>query len=329
MRQARQLLKQYNNAFAFVSYGMHCFKDMHSGRGPPVTICHGTVYHSSGFLFPDEGEAGEYAQVYLYDHNAATQARETNVWNQGLDKGLLRQLQSMMDRVSPYVQAYHTMRDLALHVWPQQPPETVMVIEETAGNDMRRYNKPKQLEPAVVFRSHNGTPPTDRDIAVWPRDPTYNTYRISDKCEHVDPLAYPLLFPHGELGWHPHLQHAGRRTAANTRLTSIQFYAYRLMLRDYEPDEGEEAPFWAFNQPSLPHSGGMLFQQWICDAYSRAEAQRLVWVVMNQDKLRAETYQGLVDAVNDPSFKPGASKVGSKIILPATYPGSPRAMQQN
>ena len=131
-----------------------------------------------------------------------------------------------------------------------------MVIEETTGNNMRRYNKPNQLEPAVVFRSHNGTHPTDRDIAVWPRDPTYKTYRISDKCEHVDPLAYPSLSPHGELGWHPHLQHAGRRTAANTRLTSIQFYAYRLMLREYELDEGA-APFWAFNHPSLPHAGGM------------------------------------------------------------------------
>ena len=78
---------------------------------------------------------------------------------------------------------------------------------------------------------------------------------------------------------------AGLKT--NTRLTSIQFYAYRLMLRDYAPEEGEEAPFWEFNQASLPHSGGLLFQQWICDAYSRAEAQRLAWVVMHQDQLRA------------------------------------------
>ena len=168
-------------------------------------------------------------------------------------------------------------------------PETIMVIAETAGHDMRRYNKPKQYEPAVVFRSHNGTPPTDRDIAVWPRDPNCKTYRISVKCEHVDPLAYPLLFPHGEPGWHPHLRHEGRRTASNTRLTSIQFYAYRLMLRDYEPRDGEEALPWRFDQPSLPHSGGLLFQQWICDVCSRAEAQRLAWIRHNQNELHADT----------------------------------------
>ena len=75
------------------------------------------------------------------------------------------------------------------------------------------------------------------------------------------------------------------------------------MLRDYEPDsdDGETATY-PFNEPSLPHSGGILFQQWVCDAYSRAEAQRLAWFSMNQDTLRADTYQGLVDAVNGPDF---------------------------
>jgi hypothetical protein len=37
----------------------------------------------------------------------------------------------------------------------------------------------------------------------------------------------------------------------------------------------------------------------------------------------------LVDAVNDPLYKKGTTPVGKKIILPATYPGSPRAMTQN
>ena len=77
-----------------------------------------------------------------------------------------------------------------------------------------------------------------------------------------------------------------------------------MMLRDYEPDsnDDEEVIPWPFNEPRLPHSGGILFQQWVCDVYIRAEAQRLAWVSMNQNKLRADTYQGLVDVVNDPSF---------------------------
>ena len=36
------------------------------------------------------------------------------------------------------------------------------------------------------------------------------------------------------------------------------------MLRDYEPDsdDDEEIAPYPFDEPSLPHSGGSLFQQW-------------------------------------------------------------------
>ena len=94
----------------------------------------------------------------------------------------------------------------------------------------------------------------------------------------------------------------------------IQFYSSRMMLRDYEPDsDDEETAAYPFNEPSLPQSGGILFQQWVCDAYSRAEARKLAWVSMNQDKLRADTYQGLVDVVNDPGFVSGVSQVGKTL----------------
>ena len=176
-----------------------------------------------------------------------------------------------MDRVSPHVREYRRMRDV---VAQHAPLEISARIVATPGTDMRRYKKPKKYEPAVVFVSSDGTPPLDRDIVVWPRDPHYKTYHVSDESEHIDPLAYPLLFPYGDLGWHPQLRHGGeRRTARNTRLTSIQFYAYRLMLRDYEPDsDDDDDVVWSHTEPSLPHSGGLLFQQWVCDALSRAEA---------------------------------------------------------
>ena len=68
---------------------------------------------------------------------------------------------------------------------------------------------------------------------------------------------------------------------------------------------------------------------WLVDAYSRAEAHRLQWVKLNQDALRADTYQGLCDAVGDPEFIAGETLVGKHLILPSSFPGSPRAMSQN
>ena len=60
-RRAREALKQYNNAFAFLSYGADCFQELPSRKGPPVMICHGAVYHSSGFLFPEDAALAKYA----------------------------------------------------------------------------------------------------------------------------------------------------------------------------------------------------------------------------------------------------------------------------
>ena len=60
---------------------------------------------------------------------------------------------------------------------------------------------------------------------------------------------------------------------------------------------------------------------------AKIEHNRLNWVRKNQKTLRAEVYQGLKDALQDADGD--ASKVGKKMVLPATFGGSPRAMQQN
>ncbi|MGC8035681.1 hypothetical protein ACP3WA_26600, partial [Salmonella enterica] len=60
----------------------------------------------------------------------------------------------------------------------------------------------------------------------------------------------------------------------------MQFYAYRLMMRD------------GFN--TILRSG-RLFQQYVVDEYAKIEMQCLNYVRYNQDKLRSDLYQGLED----------------------------------
>ena len=179
---------------------------------------------------------------------------------------------------------------------------------------MKRYNHPCTVEPAVIFVSPDGSPPSNRDIAVWPHG--YPTHRVSELNEHVDPLSYPLLFPNGDLGWHARLEHkTEHQSATYTRLTPAQFYGHRLMIRDLDNP--------------LPHGAGLLWQQYVCDAYSRTEGQRLNFLRMHQKDLRAEIYQGLYDAVHDPEKKFDGKDIGKRVILPSSYQGSPRAMHQN
>jgi hypothetical protein len=58
------------------------------------------------------------------------------------------------------------------------------------------------------------------------------------------------------------------------------------------------------------------------------EQSRLAYIHRNQAKIRAETYQGLADAVAaDPTAT--GEELGQRFILPSTFSGSSRYMIQN
>jgi len=61
-------------------------------------------------------------------------------------------------------------------------------------------------------------------------------------------------------------------------LTALEFYNYRLRLRDRDF--------------SLLHSAGRLFQQYVVDMYAKIEQMNLNYVSYNQKQLRADCYQG-------------------------------------
>lgn len=70
---------------------------------------------------------------------------------------------------------------------------------------------------------------------------------------------------------------------------------------------------------------GTLFHQYIVDMYAKIESERLNFIRFNQAKLRSEEYIHLRDAVmNDANL----NDVGRLTILPSTYIGSPRHMQE-
>nr|GEV40442.1 uncharacterized protein [Tanacetum cinerariifolium] len=69
---------------------------------------------------------------------------------------------------------------------------------------------------------------------------------------------------------------------------------------------------------------GCLFQQYLVDAYTAVEEQRLKWTRNNQDTLRVDLYHNLCDAVT----RGDTSEVGlgKRIVLPRTFTGSPRVV---
>ena len=131
--------------------------------------------------------------------------------------------------------------------------------------------------------------------------------RISKTHLSYDPLHYVLLFPRGDDSWHINIPLIG--SSRRTRVTPMQFYSYRLQIRDGD---------W------LQHAG-RLYQQYVVDQYAKIEQERLNYLRLNQSTLRAEMYQGAVDAIYTGDT---SNNIGRRIILPSSFTGGPRQMYQ-
>ncbi|GBL82366.1 hypothetical protein AVEN_252523-1 [Araneus ventricosus] len=69
-------------------------------------------------------------------------------------------------------------------------------------------------------------------------------------------------------------------------------------------------------------------QQYVVDSYVKVEGNRLNFIRHNQRTLRVELYLGLGDNINDLATEAGI-RPGGTLILPSSFIGSPREMQQN
>lgn len=205
----------------------------------------------------------------------------------------------------------------------QNLPNYKMIFLRKDGQQKHVYNKPLTAECGAIIVSDSGLP-ENYDLCVYPKELPENhppdTY-LNKLSQFVDPMVFPLLFPLGDLGWSTnYLQNYQLKEKKN--LTLLQYYLYRLA---YRPNIKNFSPLLY---------AGRLTQQFFIHAYVMIENNRLNYLRNNQNTLRIECYQGLLDAVvnsasNISNNFEKKEKVGNLFILPSTYIGSPRYMQQH
>ena len=129
--------------------------------------------------------------------------------------------------------------------------------------------------------------------------------RIHSLHRMYDPTAYPLLGNYG-------FKLDGQITINNVKINTQKYHQYKLMEQDEDP-----------NKPTL-HKGRRLYQEFLCDAYSKVEEARLAYHERNQMMLRGETLDGLEDAISNSDCSGG--KIGKEVKLPSSFVLSPRWM---
>lgn len=296
--QSKQFLtniRRYNQAFSFTSLRSRIDTNLASNRDGVYTFrVNGELCHRIGHLEPDDGSEPSFCQVYFMDPDAQTD-RRLGVFSQ-LTRGTTDEIHRVIQRVSSLSQQFQAARTAV-----PDAPNVRLVIRGTApaGEHDRRYNRPSAAEvAAVVFDDEQHA---RRDIVLSRCDGRLK--KINEHHPAYDALAYPLLFPEGGHGWSIEMKQ-------RTGITLKSYVQYRLMRR---------------NDKNILHMAGKLFQQFVVDQYLRIERQNLAYIRHNQRQLRAECYQGLVDALQDQDRD---QRIGRRIVLPATVIGSPRFMQQ-
>ncbi|XP_061371987.1 uncharacterized protein LOC133314518 [Gastrolobium bilobum] len=154
----------------------------------------------------------------------------------------------------------------------------------------------------------------DRDIIIETQDRVLQ--RIDVKHPLYLGLQYPLLFPYGEDGYRNDVQRisvSSGRTNARVVISMKEFFSFRLQMQ--------------LGESEILLRSKKLFQQFLVDAYTMIEFERLNFIRYNQSHLRAELYKNIKHSFD--RGEDAAVNTGKRIIIPTSFTGGPRYMAEN
>ncbi|KAJ0560432.1 putative transcription factor B3-Domain family [Helianthus annuus] len=215
------------------------------------------------------------------------------------------------DTDNQLVKSYRMVRDSF-----QENPQVSLKLRLIGRRekDGRTYNLPTASEVAALIVGDLDSAIDSRDIVVETQ--TGDLKRISELHPSYLALQYPILFPYGDDSYRVDIPHRGVVDVTNKKrpnCTMREFFAYRVQDR--------------INQFSLILNSRRLFQQFLVDAYTMIETERLNYIRHQQKNLRSDTYDSLQKLKNN--GQQDISKAGKSVMLPSSFTGGARYMMQN
>nr|KAJ0190338.1 hypothetical protein LSAT_V11C800411510 [Lactuca sativa] len=312
----RKNIRRYNSMFSFTSMGGKIDSSINRGNAPYIFRLGGQNYHSIGSLLPAKGLQPKFSQLYIYDTDNENSNRQRcfrgeNQQSTSFDNDIIEELKVMLDSNNVLVSSYRMVRDAF-----QKNPHIDMKLRIIGkrNRDGRTYNLPTASEVAALIVGDISDSIENRDIVVQTKSGFLQ--RISELHPSYLPLQYPLLFPYGDDGYSVDILHRGITDTTNSKratCTMREFFAFRIQDRDH-----------SF---SLILNSKRLFQQFLVDAYTMIESERLHYIRRQQHVLRCESYENL--RKQKAQGATSISNVGQRVILPSSFTGGARYMLQN
>uniref|UniRef100_A0A182HPH8 Helitron helicase-like domain-containing protein n=1 Tax=Anopheles arabiensis TaxID=7173 RepID=A0A182HPH8_ANOAR len=304
-------IRKFNSCFQMTSFGATEIVSNASSNGQIFNSTFkikGQVYHKVGSLLPMPNTTPKFLQIYFMggdDNNRVdTRCSFTNLSSISARR-IVYELDALLNEHNVLLNSFKshmhelTSDNYAIVINPDKTP---------SGEHVRRFNAPVMNDVAEIVV---GDRTSTREIVIRRRN--NNLEFISDIHRSYDALQYPLIFWKGQDGYCINIKQRDPITGneTNKKVSSMDFYSYRLMVRR--------------NEDNLILRCRELFQQFIVDMYAKVENERLRYLRHNQKKLRAEEYIHLRDAIMSDV---NSADIGNNVILPSSYVGSPRHMQE-
>ncbi|XP_074339091.1 uncharacterized protein LOC141677199 isoform X4 [Apium graveolens] len=302
----------YNNIFAFCSFGGNVDHSVNKGKGPFVFRISGLTYHSLGSLVPPDGLTPKFAQLYMYDGQEAVAHRMDFSSRMGeVDPAIVTMLQGMLERENVLVGMFKQLRD---RITGSQAETVTLRLLARRTSDGRLENIPTENDYEFAGLVVDNDFANRRDVVAEHKK--MGLQHISDLHPSYMSLQYPLLFPYGEDGYRTNIKHRNADNSECKKNNKVSMREYYVFRAQYRRGEGHTIIL-----------GGRLFLQFIVDAWCSVEHGRLMWVRRHQSLIRSELYNNIVDSMRRGDVD--ATDVGKRVVLPSSFTGGYRYMQQN
>ncbi|GMF53774.1 unnamed protein product [Phytophthora fragariaefolia] len=305
--QFRRLIRAYNQVFAFKSIGASCsnrsFNEVNQDEsvagqhGVYTYRIQGAMGHYLGSLLPrvdpltNQPKPVKFAQIYIVDPDMQQRAERRRGIFADLDPGTLLDIEQMMTEVNPFAQQFLNFAERLRQDQAEGKDVVDMVyrLHEKRSNP-HTYNLPTVSEVGATL-IEDGNLECPRDILLWAKG--HNKLRLVGSNPMYDPLQYPLLLPHGGLGWTYTDTYRRFQTKTRAHKTAARVYQMKLAALLQDLDEGVLGRVQArmyvaeFQKRGLPHA-------------------HILAILTEEDKPRTwETMDKLVSAeLTDPKTNP-------------------------
>ncbi|XP_025625512.1 uncharacterized protein [Arachis hypogaea] len=267
----RKNIRSFNSMFSFTSMAEKVNYIINNNSGPPSFVLSGQNYHSIGSFVPNDNERPKFAK-YM------TRRMRSNKNVSNIERKSISTLKDMLDAHNPLAKMFCYARD---RFKLDNVPDVRLKLIRKRDTDGRRYNLPTVSEVAALVVGDVDDSIIDRDIIIE------STARQLKRIDVLHPqylaLQYPLLFPYAEDGYRNDIETSFRYnidgSKKRTRISMRKFFSYRVQMK------GQDCHMLLQSR--------RLFQQFLVDAYTMIEAERLNFLRFSQCKLRVENYRVL------------------------------------